>query len=68
MGIFRQFIYHILHLYGVAANHTSEIDFDTVTPDAIQLQCLPRPKGHVTAVRITAKNPDAGLKPSSGSL
>jgi biotin carboxylase len=26
------------------------------------------PKGHVVAVRITAENPDAGFKPSSGFL
>ena len=33
-----------------------------------QLQRKPHPKGHVIAVRITAENPDAGFKSSSGSL
>jgi acetyl-CoA carboxylase/biotin carboxylase 1 len=33
-------------------------------PDSNQLQRKPRPKGH----RITAENPDAGFKPSSGSI
>ena len=28
----------------------------------------PKPHGHVIAVRITAENPDAGFKPSSGNL
>ncbi|KAF8892047.1 acetyl CoA carboxylase [Infundibulicybe gibba] len=45
-----------------------EIDFDMTRPGANQLQRKPRPKGHVVAVRITAENPDAGFKPSSGSL
>ncbi|PLW26165.1 hypothetical protein PCASD_21870 [Puccinia coronata f. sp. avenae] len=30
--------------------------------------CKPMPKGHVVAVRITAENPEAGFKPSSGTL
>jgi acetyl-CoA carboxylase/biotin carboxylase 1 len=55
-------------LYGVAPHATSEIDFDMVNPEVNQLQRKPRPKGHVVAVRITAENPDAGFKPSSGSL
>lgn len=32
------------------------------------LQQQPKPKGHVIAVRITAENPEAGFKPSSGSM
>jgi acetyl-CoA carboxylase/biotin carboxylase 1 len=61
-------IHHIRQLYGVAHNASSEIDFDMVKPESNQLQRKPRPKGHVVAVRITAENPDAGSKPSSGSL
>ncbi|KAK0238625.1 acetyl CoA carboxylase [Armillaria nabsnona] len=68
MGIPLHRIRHIRQLYGVAPNASSEIDFDMIKPDANQLQRRPRPKGHVVAVRITAENPDAGFKPSSGSL
>ena len=68
MGIPLHRIKHIRQLYGVAHGGNSEIDFDMVKPDANQLQRKPRPKGHVVAVRITAENPDAGFKPSSGSL
>ncbi|KAL1945115.1 hypothetical protein VTO73DRAFT_2735 [Trametes versicolor] len=68
MGIPLHRIRHIRQLYGVAPNGSSEIDFDMVNPDVSKLQRKPRPKGHVVAVRITAENPDAGFKPSSGSL
>jgi acetyl-CoA carboxylase / biotin carboxylase 1 len=68
MGIPLHRIRHIRTLYGVAPNAASEIDFDMVKPESSQLQRKPRPKGHVVAVRITAENPDAGFKPSSGSL
>ena len=68
MGLPLHRIKHIRQLYGVAPNGNSEIDFDMVKPEANQLQRKPRPKGHVVAVRITAENPDAGFKPSSGSL
>jgi acetyl-CoA carboxylase / biotin carboxylase 1 len=68
MGIPLSRIRDIRQLYGVAPNGTSEIDFEMLDPDATQLQRKPRPKGHVVAVRITAENPDAGFKPSSGSL
>lgn len=68
MGIPLHRIRDIRQLYGVAPNGSSEIDFDMTKPDAGALQRKPRPKGHVVAVRITAENPDAGFKPSSGSL
>lgn len=68
MGIPLHRIRDIRQLYGVAPNSSSTIDFDMTRPDANQLQRKPRPKGHVVAVRITAENPDAGFKPSSGSL
>jgi acetyl-CoA carboxylase/biotin carboxylase 1 len=68
MGIPLHRIRSIRQLYGVAPNGSSEIDFDMINPDANQLQRKPRPKGHVVAVRITAENPDAGFKPSSGTL
>ncbi|KAI0272407.1 acetyl CoA carboxylase [Gloeopeniophorella convolvens] len=68
MGIPLHRIKTIRQLYGVAPHGTSEIDFDMVKPESNQLQRKPRPKGHVVAVRITAENPDAGFKPSSGAL
>ncbi|KAF9054415.1 acetyl CoA carboxylase [Panaeolus papilionaceus] len=68
MGIPLHRIRDIRQLYGVAPNASSEIDFDMTKPDSSELQRKPRPKGHVVAVRITAENPDAGFKPSSGSL
>ncbi|KAF9266806.1 hypothetical protein L218DRAFT_1074678 [Marasmius fiardii PR-910] len=68
MGIPLHRIRHIRQLYGVQTNNASEIDFDMINPDSAQAQRKPRPKGHVVAVRITAENPDAGFKPSSGAL
>ncbi|KZP16603.1 acetyl CoA carboxylase [Athelia psychrophila] len=68
MGIPLHRIRHIRQLYGVAHTGTSEIDFDMSTAESKELQRKPRPKGHVVAVRITAENPDAGFKPSSGSI
>ncbi|KAK7060862.1 acetyl-coenzyme-A carboxylase [Paramarasmius palmivorus] len=68
MGIPLHRIRHIRQLYGVETNGVSEIDFDMLNPDSTQAQRKPKPKGHVVAVRITAENPDAGFKPSSGSL
>ncbi|KDQ51054.1 hypothetical protein JAAARDRAFT_140847 [Jaapia argillacea MUCL 33604] len=68
MGIPLHRIRGIRQLYGVAPNGTSEIDFEMTNPESLQHQRRPRPKGHVVAVRITAENPDAGFKPSSGSL
>ena len=64
MGIPLHRIRDIRQLYGVAPNGSSEIDFDMAKPDSKQLQRTPRPKGHV----IAAENPDAGFKPSSGSI
>ncbi|TFK39984.1 acetyl CoA carboxylase [Crucibulum laeve] len=68
MGIPLHRIRDIRQLYGVAHNGSSEIDFEMSNPESVKLQRKPRPKGHVVAVRITAENPDAGFKPSSGSL
>jgi acetyl-CoA carboxylase/biotin carboxylase 1 len=68
MGIPLHRIRDIRQLYGVESNATSEIDFDMTNPQSNLLQRKPRPKGHVVAVRITAENPDAGFKPSSGTL
>jgi acetyl-CoA carboxylase/biotin carboxylase 1 len=68
MGIPLHRIKSIRQLYGVPPTGSSEIDFGLEKPESNQLQRKPRPKGHVVAVRITAENPDAGFKPSSGSL
>ncbi|KAG8851514.1 acetyl-coenzyme-A carboxylase [Tulasnella sp. 330] len=68
MGIPLHRVKDIRVLYGVAPGAASEIDFDMINPGSNQLQRRPTPKGHVVAVRITAENPDAGFKPSSGNL
>src|SRR5580658_7056798 len=68
MGLPLNWIRDIRQLYGVGPHGSSEIDFEMTKPDSNQLQHRPRPKGHVVAVRMTAENPDAGFKPSSGSL
>ncbi|CAG8532450.1 333_t:CDS:2 [Funneliformis mosseae] len=68
MGIPLHQIRDIRVLYGLAPSGTSEIDFDFSDPESLQTQRRPAPKGHVIAVRITAENPDAGFKPSSGMV
>jgi acetyl-CoA carboxylase/biotin carboxylase 1 len=68
MGLPLHRIRDIRQLYGLAPHGSNEIDFDFAHPESSQSQRKPRPKGHVVAVRITAENPDAGFKPSSGSL
>ena len=68
MGIPLQRIRDIRTLYGVDPHAGSEIDFDMTSPNANSVQRRPTPKGHVIAARITAENPDAGFKPSSGAL
>ncbi|CAG8502872.1 3535_t:CDS:10, partial [Racocetra fulgida] len=68
MGIPLHQIRDIRVLYGLDHNGTSEIDFDFSKPESLQTQRKPAPKGHVIAVRITAENPDAGFKPSSGMV
>ncbi|KAG8760233.1 acetyl-coenzyme-A carboxylase [Serendipita sp. 396] len=68
MGLPLHRIRDIRQLYGLAPHGSNEIDFEFSRPDSSQHQRKPQPKGHVVAVRITAENPDAGFKPSSGSL
>ena len=68
MGIPLHRIRSIRQLYGVAPNGTSEIDFDMPDPEPAKLQRKHRHKGHVVPVCITAENPNAGFKPSSGFL
>ncbi|GBC48526.2 uncharacterized protein OCT59_029816 [Rhizophagus irregularis] len=68
MGIPLHQIRDIRVLYGLAPSGTYEIDFDFSNPESLQTQRRPAPKGHVIAVRITAENPDAGFKPSSGMV
>ncbi|KAJ1721084.1 acetyl-coenzyme-A carboxylase [Coemansia erecta] len=68
MGIPLHRIREIRHLYGLDPNGTSSIDFDFASPQAKEVQRKPRAKGHVIAVRITAENPEAGFKPSSGMM
>ncbi|KAI9033938.1 acetyl-CoA carboxylase [Phycomyces nitens] len=68
MGIPLHRIKDIRVLYGVQPNSGSEIDFEFSSPTSLQSTRRPVPKGHVIAVRITAENPDAGFKPSSGIM
>lgn len=68
MGIPLHRIRDIRVLYGLQPNGTSEIDFEFATQQSQESQRKPTPKGHVIAVRITAENPDAGFKPSSGMM
>ncbi|BGO92724.1 hypothetical protein NBRC10512_003896 [Rhodotorula toruloides] len=68
MGVPLHRIRDIRTLYGKAPNGSSEIDFDFENPESAKTQRKPSPKGHVVAVRITAENPDAGFKPSMGTL
>ncbi|KAI9599530.1 acetyl-CoA carboxylase [Syncephalis fuscata] len=68
MGIPLHRIRDIRLLYGVAPQGSSEIDFEGDSQQAVNNQRRPTPRGHVIAVRITAENPDAGFKPSSGMV
>ncbi|KAF7731439.1 acetyl-coenzyme-A carboxylase [Apophysomyces ossiformis] len=68
MGIPLHRIRDIRVLYGVQQNSASEIDFEFTSPTSLESTRRPVPKGHVIAVRITAENPDAGFKPSSGIM
>lgn len=68
MGIPLHRIRDIRVLYGLQPNSTSEIDFEFEDPSSLTSLRRPVPKGHVIAVRITAENPDAGFKPSSGMM
>lgn len=68
MGIPLHRIRDIRVLYGVQTNSASPIDFEFSNPSSFESHRRPAPKGHVIAVRITAENPDAGFKPSSGTM
>uniref|UniRef100_A0A096M0T2 acetyl-CoA carboxylase n=1 Tax=Poecilia formosa TaxID=48698 RepID=A0A096M0T2_POEFO len=61
MGIPLHRIKDIRVLYGESPWGDSVINFET--PD-----CIPNPRGHVIAARITSENPDEGFKPSSGTV
>lgn len=61
MGIPLYRIKEIRLLYKKDPWGDSVIDFEN--PD-----CLPSPRGHVIAARITSENPDEGFKPSSGTV
>ncbi|KAF9435540.1 acetyl-coenzyme-A carboxylase [Entomortierella beljakovae] len=68
MGVPLNRIKDIRVLYGLQPTGSSEIDFEFSQPNSYEVQRKPSPKGHVIAVRITAENPDAGFKPSSGMM
>ncbi|TIA89702.1 hypothetical protein E3P79_02793 [Wallemia ichthyophaga] len=68
MGIPLHRIRDIRTLYGKTPTGESPIDFDFSSSEALQTQRKPKPKGHVVAVRLTAEDPDAGFKPSGGTV
>ncbi|XP_005722276.1 acetyl-CoA carboxylase isoform X2 [Pundamilia nyererei] len=61
MGIPLHRIKDVRVLYGESPWGDTIINFES--PD-----CVPRPRGHVIAARITSENPDEGFKPSSGTV
>ncbi|KAM4616339.1 acetyl-CoA carboxylase 2 isoform 2-T2 [Polymixia lowei] len=61
MGIPLHRIKDIRLLYGETPWGDNTINFEG--PD-----CMPSPRGHVIAARITSENPDEGFKPSSGTV
>ncbi|XP_039658817.1 acetyl-CoA carboxylase isoform X2 [Perca fluviatilis] len=61
MGIPLYRIKDIRLFYGEAPWGDTVINLET--PD-----CMPCPRGHVIAARITSENPDEGFKPSSGTV
>ncbi|XP_042344465.1 acetyl-CoA carboxylase isoform X2 [Plectropomus leopardus] len=61
MGIPLHRIKDIRLLYGESPWGDSIINFESP-------ECMPSPRGHVIAVRITSENPDEGFKPSSGTV
>lgn len=68
MGIPLHRIRDIRLMYGMSPNTASPIDFHFESPQSIQCQRKPVPKGHVIAARITAENPDLGFKPNGGAM
>ncbi|XP_073322539.1 acetyl-CoA carboxylase isoform X2 [Pagrus major] len=61
MGIPLHRIKDIRLLYGESPWGDTIINFETP-------ECMPSPRGHVIAARITSENPDEGFKPSSGTV
>ncbi|XP_075875663.1 acetyl-CoA carboxylase isoform X2 [Nelusetta ayraudi] len=61
MGIPLYRIKDIRMLYGETPWGDNFINFEN-------LECMPSPRGHVIAARITSENPDEGFKPSSGTV
>ncbi|KAM7391893.1 hypothetical protein PAMP_022541 [Pampus punctatissimus] len=61
MGIPLYRIKDIRLLYGETPWGDTIINFETPG-------CMPSPRGHVIAARITSENPDEGFKPSSGTV
>ncbi|XP_074527459.1 acetyl-CoA carboxylase isoform X2 [Halichoeres trimaculatus] len=61
MGIPLYRIKDIRLLYGETPWGDTFINFENP-------ECIPNPRGHVIAARITSENPDEGFKPSSGTV
>eukprot|EP00064_Thunnus_orientalis_P008280 superscaffoldBa00000975_g8303 len=61
MGIPLHRIKDIRLLYGETPWGDTIVNFENP-------ECIPSPRGHVIAARITSENPDEGFKPSSGTV
>jgi acetyl-CoA carboxylase/biotin carboxylase 1 len=68
MGLPLHCIRDIRLLYGVDHKLDTPIDFEFSTPESLEYQRKPMPKGHTTACRITSEDPGQGFKPSSGTM
>ncbi|PVV03111.1 hypothetical protein BB560_002423 [Smittium megazygosporum] len=58
----------IRRFFGFEGDSSSNINFDDYYKESTDSIKSPEPRGHVIAARITSENPEAGFKPSSGSV
>ena len=68
MGLPLHRIRDIRLLYGADPQSSSTIDFEFSKEESTKSQRRPKPKGHITACRITSEDPGEGFKPSSGMM
>ncbi len=68
MGIPLHRIQDIRLLYGTSIHTSTRIDFGFSLESSSKTQRRPKPKGHITAVRITSEDPRDGFRPSSGMI
>lgn len=68
MGIPLDYITDIRLFYGADPLSHRRIDFTFTDKSLLPYQRHPKPKGHVTACRITSEDPGEGFKPSGGTM